>query len=210
MEWAQSLVAGFRQLSQGTLCALYALFGFLQILVPPFPGDILLFLGGGFKQAEPVSRAVPMLASYWAGTTLGSLGAFEVGRRFGARVLRAGPVQRLFPERAQTSVTRWLGSYGAVTIFAAKFVTGMNVPMLVLSGALGYDRRKCTFMIVLTTVVHNAIFFFLGRAAGKNLSVIAGWFGRYRLALVLAVAFLLGALLLGPRLLRRASREEEK
>lgn len=56
-------------------------------------------------------------------------------------------------------------------------------------------------MIVLTTVVHNAIFFFLGRAAGKNLSVIAGWFGRYRLALVLAVAFLLGALLLGPRLL---------
>lgn len=47
MEWAQSLVAGFRQLSQGTLCALYALFGFLQILVPPFPGDILLFLGGG-------------------------------------------------------------------------------------------------------------------------------------------------------------------
>ena len=59
MEWAQSLVAGFRQLSQGTLCALYALFGFLQILVPPFPGDILLFLGGGFKQAEPVSRAAP-------------------------------------------------------------------------------------------------------------------------------------------------------
>ena len=49
MEWAQSLVAGFRQLSQGTLCALYALFGFLQIMVPPFPGDILLFLGGGFK-----------------------------------------------------------------------------------------------------------------------------------------------------------------
>ena len=122
----------------------------------------------------------------------------------------ARPEQRLFPERAQTSVTRWLGSYGAVTIFAAKFVTGMNVPMLVLSGALGYDRRKCTFMIVLTTVVHNAIFFFLGRAAGKNLSVIAGWFGRYRLALVLAVAFLLGALLLGPRLLRRTSREEEK
>ena len=70
MEWAQSLVAGFRQLSQGTLCALYALFGFLQILVPPFPGDILLFLGGGFKQAEPVSRAVPMLASYWAGIAI--------------------------------------------------------------------------------------------------------------------------------------------
>lgn len=210
MEWAQSLIAGFRQLGQAPLCALYALFGFLQILIPPFPGDILLFLGGGLKQSAPLSRAAPMLLAYWTGTTLGSLGAYALGRRFGARVLQAKLVRRFFSERAQASVTHWLGSYGAVTIFAAKFVTGMNVPMLVLSGALGYEGKRCVPMIVLTTAVHNTIFFLLGRTAGKNLSLIAGWFGRYRLALVFAVVLLLGALLLGPRLLHRTTRESEK
>ena len=43
MEWAQSVVAGFRQLSQGTLWALYALFGGVLYLVwkfNPFSGGL--------------------------------------------------------------------------------------------------------------------------------------------------------------------------
>ena len=208
MEWAQSLTAGFHGLGQGPLCALYAAFGFLQILFPPCPGDILLFLGGSLKHAEPAQRALPMLLSYWVGTTAGSLAAYEAGRRFGPRALEAAPVRRFFSKKAREHVQRWLSAYGAVTIFAAKFVTGMNVPMLLVSGALGYERKKCAPMIVLTTAVHNAAFFFLGRLSARKLALMAGWFGRYRLALLLAAALLL-ALLVGPRLLHRGRAGEK-
>lgn len=203
IEWAQSLLQELGHVPHLYLSALYALFGFGQILFPPFPGDVLLFFGGSIWPGNIVQDLLATLAAYWVGTTAGSLGAYEVGARFGTRIFSWRWMRRLFPERAQLAVARWLRSSGAVTIFGAKFITGMNVPMLVLSGAMGYERKKCYPIIVLTTVVHNVLLYSLGTLLGEKWTAVAGFLGKYQFGLAAAMAAVILLALAVPRLLAR-------
>ena len=81
-------------------------------------------------------------------------------------------VRRFFPEESQHAVTQWLNSSGVITVFCAKFITGMNVPILIISGAMGLERQKSYPVISLTTAVQNTLFFTIGTALGGNWALI--------------------------------------
>lgn len=214
IEWAQTLLQNIAHIEPWRVSALFALFGFGQIIVPPFPGDILLFFGGGLWPGGFFAQFLTILLPYWLGTTVTSLGAYELGARLGTRIFGWRWVRRFFPDHAQHAVTQWLNASGAVTIFGAKFVTGMNVPMLVISGAMGYERRKCYPVIILTTVAHNCLFYGLGTLLGDNWMAVASFFGRYQAVFVLLIAALIALALFVPkmlsRLVRRAGSKEER
>lgn len=203
IEWAQNLLEGLIHIPFWQVSVLYALFGLIQIAFPPFPGDILLFFGGSIWPGDFLDDLLPVLASYWAGTTVGSLCAYELGARFGVHIFNWRWMRRLFPERAQHAVARWLNTSGAITLFGAKFITGMNVPMLILSGAMGYERRKCYPVIILTTVVHNTGFYGLGTLLGDRWSEVAEMLGRYRFGFAVAIAVVILVAIFLPRLLAR-------
>ena len=142
LEWGQGLLQNLVSAPVGQIILLFFAFGIGQIVIPPFPGDILLLLAGGLWPQGFAQDAWFLLLPYWVGTTLASFGAYELGARFGMRIFTWKWVRRFFPEESQHAVTQWLNSSGVITVFCAKFITGMNVPILIISGAMGLERQK--------------------------------------------------------------------
>ena len=179
-------------------------------MIPPFPGDILLLLAGGLWPQGFAQDAWFLLLPYWVGTTLASFGAYELGARFGMRIFTWKWVRRFFPEESQHAVTQWLNSSGVITVFCAKFITGMNVPILIISGAMGLERQKSYPVISLTTAVQNTLFFTIGTALGGNWALIQSLFGRYRIVFLLAMVLLIGLMALFSRLVARRITGKKK
>ena len=212
--WAQSLLNRIAYVPMGQVALLFMLFGALQVLVPPFPGDIILFFGGSVWPGGYASDLVPVLLPYWLGTTVMSLLMYELGAKIGVKVFQLKWVKKMFSDTTRALVTRWLDRAGAVMLFAAKFVTGMNLPMLLLSGALGYKRKLCYPVIIVTTTVHNVLMYTLGTFLGDNWSQVASLISRYQIwfaAFVAAVILLVVCFqLFVKRLARRARTDEEE
>lgn len=203
LEWGQGLLQNLVSAPVGQIILLFFAFGIGQIVIPPFPGDILLLLAGGLWPQGFAQDAWFLLLPYWFGTTLASFGAYELGARFGMRIFTWKWVRRFFPEESQHAVTQWLNSSGVITVFCAKFITGMNVPILIISGAMGLERQKSYPVISLTTAVQNTLFFTIGTALGGNWALIQSLFSRYRIVFLLAMVLLIGLMALFSRLVAR-------
>lgn len=196
IDWAQSLLQQIAHISIEKVALLFALFGVGQIVIPPFPGDVILFFGGSVWPGGYWSNFLPLLVSYWVGTTIASLLMYELGAHFGCKIFSWKWVCRFFPEKTQTIVTQWLNEKGAATIFTAKFIAGLNVPMLILSGALGYERKKCYPIIILTAAVYNTLFYSLGSLLGDNWNAVADFCSRYQILLYILLGVVILLILL--------------
>ena len=106
-------------------------------------------------------------------------------------------------EMGKALLSRRMNSSGVITVFCAKFITGMNVPILIISGAMGLERQKSYPVISLTTAVQNTLFFTIGTALGGNWALIQSLFGRYRIVFLLAMVLLIGLMALFSRLVAR-------
>lgn len=200
--WLQHFLDGINSLPVWYVSAFFALSGMLQALVPVFPGDILLIIGAGVWTGGLTNDFLPVLFSYWTGTTAASLALTEIGRHFGARLLSHKALRRFFPEERQVRAAKWVARRGALTIFAAKFIFGMNLPVLLLSGILNMPRKKVYPAVLITTVVHNGLLYTLGSVVGLNWQSVNAFLREYEMIVAIVLALLLA---LGFYLRRRVS-----
>jgi len=189
--WLQHFLDGINSLPVPYVSVFFALSGMLQAFIPVFPGDILLIIGAGIWMGGLMSDFLPVLFSYWTGTTVASLALTEAGRRFGAGLLSFRAVRRFFPEERQERAKEWVARRGAVTIFAAKFIFGMNLPVLLLSGILNMPRKRVYPAVIFTTVVHNGLLYTLGSVVGLNWQSVSSFLREYELIVAVVLALLL-------------------
>ena len=207
MDWAQSLLDGIAHVPIWHASLLFLLFGAVQIIIPIFPGDILLLLGAGlWAGSAGIAQALPILLLYWLGITVTSLLAYELGGHFGVHIFRWRWARRMLPEDTQHTITQWLSTKGTPAIFLAKFITGMNLPMLILCGAMRCPRSRAFPPIIAAATVQNALMFGIGAVMGDRLSSFADYSGKIQLVFALMVAFIIVMAIVVPRLLARKVR----
>ncbi len=188
IDWAHRMLEGIQSLPLWNIALFFSVCGMLQALIPVFPGDIVLLIGAGVWTGGLMGSGFwPVLVSYWLGTTAASLALTEVGRLFGDHLLSKPWLRRLFPAARQEQAARWLEKRGAPTIFAAKFILGMNLPILFLCGIMEMPRRKAYPAVILTTAVHNTLFYVLGSVVGLNWDSVRGFLAEYELIAALLV-----------------------
>ena len=211
MEWAQSLLDSISHVSVWNAALLFMAFGAVQIIIPVFPGDILLLLGAGlWTGSAGIVQALPLLLLYWLGVSSASCLAYELGRHFGVHIFRWRWVQRFLPESAQHAVTQWLSSKGTPAIFLAKFITGANVPMLILCGAMGCPRNRADPAFLAATTVQTVLLFGIGALLGDRIASFAAYSGEVQLALALLIVLIVAGAVALPRLLARRLQKTEK
>ena len=155
--WAQRFLEGIHALPVWNVALFFAVCGMLQAFFPVFPGDIVLIIGAGVWTGGLANDLWPVLFSYWIGTTAASLALTEIGRSFGDYLLTRRWLRRVFPPRRQALAGSWLRRRGVLTIFAAKFIMGMNLPILMVCGILRMPRRRVYPAVILTTAIHNTL-----------------------------------------------------
>ena len=180
-----------------------ALFGgmVLEQFVPPMPGEPLL-LGAGALAGNGRLSLWLAAALALAGTVVGDLVWYEIGRIGGQRVLKWMCRMAIEPDTCVRNGAETLTTHGASALLIAKFVPGLNSIGQPLAGALGMPRRRFVVFDVLGAVLWVGLYVGLGYAFHDQLAeaiLLADRLGGWAVVIA-AVAF---GLYLGIKVIRR-------
>jgi membrane protein DedA with SNARE-associated domain len=151
-----------------------ALFGVMVIeqFVPPLPGEPVL-LGAGALAGTGHLRLWFTAALALAGTVVGDLVWYEIGRRGGQRVLKWMCRLSIEPDTCVRSGEDTFARRGASALLIAKFLPGLNSIGQPLAGALGMSRQRFVIFDVLGAVLWVGLYVGLGYAFHDQLAEIA-------------------------------------
>src|SRR5215813_8957116 len=120
-----------------------AIFGgmLIQQLVPPIPGEPLLLGVGAFAETGHLSLWFAATVAL-AGSLLGDLFWYELGRLGGRRVLKGLCRLTIEPDTCVRRAEDTLARRGASALLIGKLVPGFNGIGQPLAGALGMSRSR--------------------------------------------------------------------
>ncbi|OPJ56688.1 DedA family protein [Clostridium oryzae] len=152
---------------------------FLQMTVPPYPGDTILLLSGCFSSMG--LKAIPAFTfgSYAAGTLFASYMIFILGYRYGNGLLKYRIVRKYFSRRNQRKIKKLILKYGVSIFFICKFVPGLNAVTILFGGIFKYNPLGAIISITTSSIIQNLIFFIIGRNIGYNVDKINRFLTNY-------------------------------
>jgi membrane protein DedA with SNARE-associated domain len=141
----------------------------------PVPETVFIVAAGVISERDGLSVAVPILTCSVA-VLVGDLVLFVLARRFGPPAFRHRPLRWLLPPRALPRIDALFARHGAMTIFVARFLSGVRAATFVLAGMRG--MRVVRFLVwdglaVLATVPVFAVlgFYFSARVDELKLRI---------------------------------------
>ena len=173
----------------------------IQQILPLIPGEPLLLGAGAFAATGHLNVWLAAVCAV-AGSVMGDLIWYEIGRLGGHRVLRRLCQLSLEPDtcvrRAEDTVAR----RGASALLIAKVVPGFNGIGQPLAGAIGMPRLRFILCDTLGAVLWTGLYIGLGYALRDQLAEVAGFASRLGgWAITLAVGVF--AMYLGIKIIRR-------
>jgi len=180
------------------LVDLFARYGYAVVFVGvllenaglPVPGETTLLAGAALAHAGHLSL-IWVIAWAIGGAILGDNIGFAIGRNGGRRLAeRHGAKIGLTPARLR-QFDRFFDKYGAVTVFIARFVTGLRVFCAVLAGGSGLRWRTFLFYNAAGAFVWSTAIALVGYSLAYSWDTLERWIGRSgvaELALVVIVA----------------------
>lgn len=163
VEWIESLPA-FQ------VYAVFLFIAYIENLVPPIPGDVLVAFGG-YLAAEGVIGLFPLLAITTAASAAGFMSAYGVGYRWGGRLPEADRFKwpgRVIDRRVMQRATRWMQRWGLWVVVANRFLAGTR-SVIALSAGLSATRLVPTLMAAtVSSLVWNSLLLGFGWVVKAN------------------------------------------
>lgn len=168
----------------------------LEYVVPPFPGDSIMLLGGVY--AVRGQHPWPWV---FAAVTAGSVAGAAINYALGAWLARryderpeARHVFGLTPGRLAGMQAR-MRRHGAWLVLVNRFLPGIRGLLFVAAGAAKLPRGRVLGLGAVSAMAHSGLVLAVGMMVGGNLEELERWFARYqRLVVALigvaALAFL--------------------
>jgi membrane protein DedA with SNARE-associated domain len=157
-------------------------------LFPPMPGDTFVVLGA-FLVGRGHMRFFPAYLAASAGSVLGFMLLYLVGRRWGQRIFQ-GRSGRLFSEKNLVKIDVWFDRYGILVIAANRFLSGFRSVISLAAGMAKMDAKVVLGLCLVSTLIWNGIIMAAGLWVGEHWTVIMGHYQRVVFSLVmLAILF---------------------
>jgi len=173
-----------------------ALVAYLENIVPPIPGDVVLVYGGYLA-------GIGVLEWWWVGilgtiaSTAGFMTLFVAGQRWGERRLFNRKV-RWIPYERMLQARTWMQKRGYWVIVLNRFLSGTRAVIALVAGASGLEVRWSALLASLSALGWTAILVALGYVVGDHLNLVKGWLTLYgKIVLAVLVCGVLLRLLFG-------------
>lgn len=146
----------------------------LEYLVPPFPGDSVMLLGGIYAVRGQQPYWLVFLAVL-AGSILGAFANYSIGQWLG-RVVERDPNRKTvlgISMRAVHDTEARMRRYGDWLIAANRFIPGIRGLFFVAAGMSGMKRGRVLVLGAISAAAHSALILLAGVALGGNAERIA-------------------------------------
>lgn len=172
----------------------------------PIPEDITL-VAGGVISGLGYSNVHVMFGVGMAGVLIGDLIMFMVGRHYGENALRLRWVAWLVTPARRELVQRKFDRYGNRLLFIARFLPGLRSPIFIIAG---WSRRVSLLKFLLldgaAALISVPFWVYLGYYGADNHEWLMHWVHRGKTGIWVAIAVLLGIILILFWRHRRAER----
>jgi membrane protein DedA with SNARE-associated domain len=167
-----------------------ALAAMLEYVVPPFPGDSVVLLGGVYAVrgdhawwavflAVLCGSVAGLLCNYWLGML--------VARRFDRD--RTRPFLG-FTHAQLESLQGRMRLGGGWLLLVNRFLPGIRGAVFIAAGASRMPIRRCLLLGGLSAMAHTGLVLWAGYAVGGNLERLTALFNRYQRWVLVGIAVL--------------------
>jgi membrane protein DedA with SNARE-associated domain len=168
-----------------------AVLTFLENAFPPIPSELIMPLAGYAASEGDVSLAGAIVAGS-AGSILGAIGWYLVGRRVGEKRLRAwverhGRWITLDPEDLDRSQD-WLRRHGAAVVFFGRLIPGLRTWVSLPAGLSGMNFPVFLLYSSAGTVIWTALLTYAGHYLGESYDAVDKYVGGFSAVICVAIA----------------------
>lgn len=151
---------------------------FVEHVVPPFPGDLLVVLGAWYAVQGQLSWPLLLVFST-AGAVAGAWVDQRVGVWLGRRLERNASRSRLLPPERLAAFEAAYRRWGDWLLLLNRFVPGFRAFIFVAAGASGIPARRVVVLGGLSALAWNTLLLAAGGLLVRNLEELIGLVDRY-------------------------------
>lgn len=158
-------------------------FAFIENLLPPLPGDVVVIVGASLLAAS-VWSFIPVVLVTSLASALGFMVMFLLGRYLEERVVSKGKLG-FIPFAALAKSKRWFGRYGYWFIAANRFLPGTRSAISLASGVLETRPGRTFGCALLSALLWNSLIICCGMILGANVCLIDRYLSAYHRFIIL-------------------------
>ena len=179
--YTQEFIDWIQTLSPLSIYLIFGIIAYLENIIPPIPGDLLVAFGG-YLAAERIIGFTPTLIITTIASVIGFMSMYAVGRYFGDQIeekrTRIG-LMRFFDVKYFDKGKKWMDRWGQGVILANRFLAGTRS---VISITAGITKTKVYSTVIssgISSLLWNTILLGMGWLVHENWQIIGYYLNVY-------------------------------
>ncbi len=143
----------------------------LQIIFPPYPGDMILILEGYLSEISNLNIIVVIINAVLA-TFLSSILLYEIGNKYKYKILNFRIINFLFDINKVNRLKQLFNKFGSIVVIFSKVIPGIFSITVLSAGMFGTEKSQAYISIFFINLVHHSILIILGKKLKENWVII--------------------------------------
>lgn len=193
--YVQQAVEWIQALSPISIYLIFFAIAYLENILPPIPGDVLVAFGG-YLAAEQVIGFMPILILTTIASVIGFLNMYAFGYYFGDRIEKLESQHwliRLIDIKYFDKGKRWMDRWGQGVILANRFLAGTRSVISLLSGITKTNIYSTTLSSFLSSIAWNTLLLTFGWVVHENWQTIGNYLSVYGWIILILLTILFAA-----------------
>jgi membrane protein DedA with SNARE-associated domain len=179
--YTQNLIEWIQTLSPLSIYMIFALIAYLENVVPPIPGDLIVAFGG-YLAAEQIIGFSPVLAITTVASVIGFMNMYTFGAYFGDKIEEQRKkcwLMRFFDVKYFDKGKRWMDRYGQGVILANRFLAGTRSVISITAGITKTKVYPTIINSAISSLIWNTILLSMGWFVHENWQIIGHYINVY-------------------------------
>jgi len=180
-QFVQEMVELINSLPPMSIYLVFFLVAYIENVVPPIPGDVLVAFGG-YLAAESIIGLVPVLLLTTIASVIGFMSMYWIGSRWGAQIQKKERrfwLLRFIPLEYLKKVRSWMQRWGMGVVLANRFLAGTR-SVISLTAGLSHTRISTTIICsTISSILWNGILLGFGWIVHENWRLIGEYLSVY-------------------------------
>lgn len=179
--YTEYLVEWIQTLSPLSIYMIFAFIAYLENVVPPIPGDLLVAFGG-YLAAEQIIGFTPVLAITTVASVAGFMSMYAIGTHFGEQIeihRRRFWLMKFFDVKYFDKGKRWMYRWGQRVILANRFLAGTRSVISLTAGITKTNLYPTILSSTISSLLWNSILLGTGWLVHENWQIIGHYLNVY-------------------------------
>ena len=167
------------------------IFSFLEVVVPPIPGDTVLIISGSIGGIAGINSLWIILSSF-TGTFIASILLYNLGYKVEHKILESPRFAWMIDTKVFAKIEKWFERYGYWTLLLSRLLPVARSGIVLAAGIVNFDKQKSLVAVAISILVSTTVFVLAGRYIGKQWSeIMILWHSHFRIVLIILAGLII-------------------